>query len=158
MSKLLPWCITLFLMMIASCSKNLFETNPEIVTDTSDVKITCDASQGNKGLLDYSGTVYVHLGLITNKSLFEDDWRYVKFNWGSRQPEALAIQVGENQWTYQVKNIRQFFQVPKDEQIIKIAVLFRSGGCLDAYCKVLRNTDGGNIYIPVHDQTVIAQK
>jgi hypothetical protein len=71
-----------------SCSARLLETDPDILTDTSKVTITCNGSEGNAGLLNYSGEVYVHLGLITSKSEHRDDWRYVKFTWGSMQQEA----------------------------------------------------------------------
>jgi hypothetical protein len=99
----------------------------------------------------------VHIGLITSKSGFSDDWRYVKFKWGSRQQEAQAEPAGKNKWTYSIKNVRRFFRVPEDEKICKIALLFRSGVCTDAYCKVLRSPEGGNLYIPVNDQTAITQ-
>lgn len=141
------------LLLVASCRTELIETNPGTVTDTSSLTITCNAAEGNRGLFGYSGDVYAHLGLITSKSRFTDDWRYVKFQWGSRQQEARAMPYGKNQWTYPIENTRQFFGVPSGEKIFKIAVLFRSGGCMDAYCKVLRSAGGGNIYIPVNDQT-----
>jgi rhodanese-related sulfurtransferase len=141
------------LLLAASCRTELIETNPGAVTDTGNVTITCNAAEGNQGLLGYSGDVYVHLGLITSKSRFPDDWRYVKFKWGSRQREARATPDGKNRWTYPVGNVRRFFGVPSDEKILRIAVLFRSGGCVDAYCKVLRSAEGGNVYISVNDQT-----
>lgn len=143
------------LLLMAACRSELIETDPGVVADTGDVTITCDADEGNQGLHDYSGEVYVHIGLITSKSGFSDDWRYVKFKWGSRQPEAQATPAGKNKWTYSVKNVRRFFRVPKDEKIYRIALLFRSGVCTDAYCKVLRSPAGGNLYIPIHDQTAI---
>ncbi len=144
---------TACLLLAASCRTELIETNPGVVTDTGSVTITCNAGEGNQGLLDYPGDVYVHVGLITSKSRFADDWRYVKFKWGSRQQEARATPAGKNQWTYAMGNIRQFFGVPGDEKIFRIAILFRSGGCVDAYCKVLRSAGSGNLYIPVNDKT-----
>ncbi len=140
-------------LLVAACRTELIETDPGAVTDTGNVIITCNAAEGNQGLLYYSGDVYVHLGLITSKSRFADDWRYVKFKWGSQQKEARAAPDGKNRWTYSLRNVRQFFGVPKDEKIYKIAILFRSGGCVDTYCKVLRSAEGGNLYIPVNDQT-----
>jgi hypothetical protein len=141
-----------------SCSARLLETDPDILTDTSKVTITCDGSEGNAGLQNYSGEVYVHLGLITSKSEHKDDWRYVKFTWGSMQQEARAVPAGKNRWSYPIYNVRKFFGVPDDERIKSLAILFRSGACLDVYCKVLRNSDGSNLYIPVEDKTVIARR
>ena len=141
------------LLSITSCN-DLLETDPKHITDTSDVVITCDASQGNKCLLDYEGDVFVHVGLITSKSEHKDDWRHVKFTWGSRESMAKATHVKKNSWSYTIKNIRKYFNVNKDEKIIQLAILFRSGACIDVYCKTLRNTDDSNMYIPVHDESI----
>ncbi|MBA4055995.1 MAG: hypothetical protein C0490_14870 [Marivirga sp.] len=138
--------------LLFSC-RELLKTTPEHISDTSDIVITCDSRMGNKGLLDYTGDVYVHVGLITSKSRNGDDWRYVKFTWGSRETEARATQAGKNRWAYTIPNIRKFFNVHKDEKIIKLAILYRSGACIDVYCKVLRNVDGSNMYIPIDDQS-----
>lgn len=146
------------LLFFTSCSTQLIEIDPEIVTDTGDVEITCNAREDTKGLLNYTGDVFIHVGLITSMSEHKDDWRYVKFNWGSRQKEALATPAGKNKWTYTIKNVRKFFGVPEDEQIYKIAFLFRSGGCMQAYCKVLRSKEGGNLYIPISNTNSIAKQ
>lgn len=140
-------------LLITSCSE-LLETHPKHITDTSDVVITCDATRGNKGLLDYHGNVYAHVGLITSKSEHQDDWRYVKFKWGSRESQALATPAGKNKWTFTIKNIREFFAVDPDEKIISLAILFRSGACIDIYCRVLRKENGDNIYVPVDDVSI----
>jgi hypothetical protein len=63
------------LLLMDSCRAELLETDPEAVTDTGKVTITCNAAEGNQGLLDYSGDVYVHIGLITSSWGFADDWR-----------------------------------------------------------------------------------
>ena len=124
------------------------------MTDTSDVTITCNARSGNKGLVNFEGDVYVHIGLITNKSNNQNEWRYVKFKWGSREMMAKATPDGSSQWSYSISNIRKFFGVSDDEKIISLAILFRSGACIDVHCKVLRNVDGSNMYIPIKDETV----
>lgn len=148
------YCIitSICLFSLSSCTQ-LLETAPENITDTSDITITCDASQGNKGLYNYEGDVYVHIGLITDKSESEVDWQYVKFKWGSTEAEALATPVSTNRWSYSIINIREYFGVAPDEQIKQLAILFRSGDCDDIYCKVLRNDDGGDMYIPIHDES-----
>jgi len=143
------WLPVILFLIITSCSSPLIKTNPENFSDTSSVTITCDATKGNKGLLNYTGTVYVHLGLITDSSISPNDWRYVKFNWGSEQKEALAMPAGKNRWSYSIPNIREFFEVKEKEKLLNIAILFRSGNCLDTFCKVLRNEDKTDIFIPV---------
>ena len=138
----------LFPFLFCSCSTPLIQTDPEALTDSTGVTITCNAAEGNKGLMDYTGPVYVHLGLITDSSISAGYWRHVKFKWGSVNDSALAKPVGKNKWSYYIPNIRQFFKVPPEEKILKLAVLFRSGNCRDTLCKVLRSEDGRDILIP----------
>jgi hypothetical protein len=141
-------------ILLSSCKDSpALNWTPERLTDTSDVNIIGDANFGNKGLLDYEGDVYVHVGLITDKSN-NNAWRYVRFKWGSREVNAKATPLGKNKWSYSIPNIRKFFAVEKDERIVSIAILFRSGACVDVHCKVLRNLDASNMYIPIADETV----
>lgn len=139
-------------MFLASCSAPLIEFDPENITDTSDITITCNAETGNKGLKDFKGNVYVHLGLITDSSSHHNEWRYVKFNWGSTEEAAEAKREGDNSWSYQIKNLRQFFGVPANEKIFRMGILFRQGNCIDTNCLVLRNADKSDIYIPISEE------
>ena len=147
----------LFLLVVASllfpgCSSPLIEYKPKLVTDTSAVTITCNASQGNRGLLNYDGPVFVHLGLITDSSNHSNEWRYVKFKWGSTEDAARATPEGKNSWSYNIPNIRKFFQVDENEKILELVVLFRQGNCIDTACKTLRNADKTDMRIPVSQQ------
>lgn len=135
--------------LMTSCGPPLIQTTPEIFTDTSEITITCNANRGNKGIRGYEGPVYVHLGLITDRSRSPNDWRYVKFYWGSTEAEARAKPIGNNRWTYKISNIRRFFDVDPNEKILKIALLFRSGNCIDINCKVLRSYTKGDLFIPI---------
>jgi hypothetical protein len=137
----------LVILLFACCSSEIIEISPASPTDTSDVEITCNASQGNKGLLDFQGDVFVHMGLITDSSEHPRDWRYVKFKWGSTEPLARAAIAGRNRWSYKIPNIREYFGVNKNEKVFKLAILFREGNCIDTFCKVLRNADKSDIMI-----------
>jgi 1,4-alpha-glucan branching enzyme len=112
--------------------------------------ITMDASKGNKGLLNYSATgdVYVHIGVITNKSSSGSDWKYSKFTWGTTLAAANAPYAGNNKWQYTIAgSLRTFFGITDaTESIQKIAILFRSGNGNTAQ----RNADGSDMYIPVY--------
>jgi hypothetical protein len=141
--------LVLSLMCLISCSTGVVSTRPGLPTDTSDVIITCDASKGNRGLYNYKGDVYVHIAVITDLSATPLTWRYQKFVWGSKVPQALAKPAGENKWNYSIQNIRKFFEVPEDERILQVAIIFRSE-CIDS-CHVLKNKDGTDIFIPVNN-------
>jgi len=141
--------IVAFLFLLTNCSSPLIRTDPASVFDTSTVKITCNTEKGNKGLLEFKGPVYVHVGVVTDSSISPTEWRYVKFKWGSTEEAALATHEDDNRWSYTIPNVRNFFAVPKNERIQKLSILFREGNCIDTFCKVLRNADKSDIFIPI---------
>lgn len=149
MKKVLTILPFLF-FLVSTLSAQLLTWSPDFAKDNDNITITLDATKGNQGLLNHVGNVYVHVGVITNLSTGAADWKYVKFSWGIADPQALAPSVGTNKWAYTINNVRSFFGVPAGEQIRKIAVLFRSGNC-NSDCKVHRNSDGSDMYVPLYD-------
>ena len=141
--------IVAFSFLLTNCSSPLIRTDPATVFDTSTVKITCNTEKGNKGLLGFKGPVYVHVGVVTDSSISPTEWRYVKFKWGSTEEAALATAEDDNSWSYTIPNIRKFLAVSENEKILKLAILFRAGNCIDTFCKVQRNADRSDIFIPV---------
>ncbi|MFX8316410.1 hypothetical protein ABTL66_19415, partial [Acinetobacter baumannii] len=80
------------------------------------IVITCDATKGNQGLKDYTPTsdVYVHIGVITNLSTSQSDWKYVPaFSvWGTTNALAQATYLGNNQWKFTINGgLRTFFGI-----------------------------------------------
>lgn len=112
------------------------------------LEITVDAAKGNKGLLNYTGDVYLHLGVITSKSAAKDEWKHSLFQWGTTPAAAKAIPLGNNKWKYTITgSLRTFFDITDaTETISKIALLFRSGDGNN----VQRNADGSDMFIPVY--------
>jgi glycosidase len=148
----------LLLLLIATCcglfsySQLLSWTPPFPVENntTQTLVITMDATKGNGGLLNYTPAtdVYVHIGVITNKSSGANDWRYSKFTWATTLVAANATYIGNNKWTYTITgSLRSFFGITDaTESIRKIAILFRNG----SGTKKQANTDESDMYIPVY--------
>ncbi|MEO7766592.1 MAG: alpha-amylase family glycosyl hydrolase, partial [Ferruginibacter sp.] len=109
-----------------------------------------DATRGNQQLMGYTGTVYMHLGLITSASVNSGDWRYSPTTWGTTTA-PVATSLGNNKWSFTINNPRAYFNsagggVPVGESILRIAILFRNGpGDL-----AQRNAGGGDMYIPIY--------
>ncbi|HWC54411.1 MAG TPA: alpha-amylase family glycosyl hydrolase, partial [Chitinophagaceae bacterium] len=84
------------------------------------------------------------------------DWKYVKFTWGTTNPQAQCSYLGNNKWQYTITgSLRTFFGITTgSETIKKIAILFRSGDG----SKVQRNTDASDMYIPVYDNSIAATR
>jgi 1,4-alpha-glucan branching enzyme len=119
-------------------------------SSTQTLVITMDATKGNQGLINHTPTsdVFVHIGVITNLSTSQNDWRYSKFTWGQQQPASAATYIGSNKWTYTITgSLRTFFNITNGaETIQKIAILFRSGNGN----KKQANSDGSDMFIPVY--------
>lgn len=121
---------------------------PKEADPNQSLVITMDASKGNAGLLNHTPTdsVYVHIGVITNKS--NGGWVNVPFTWGTAPAAGRATYIGNNKWTYTINgSLRSFFNVNASDTIIqKVAILFRSANG----AKKQANSDGSDMYIPVY--------
>ena len=69
------------LLLLIGCSYSslaqIVTSVPAVPTDSQSITITYDATLGTAGLKDYTGDVYAHIGVITDKSSSSTDWKYV---------------------------------------------------------------------------------
>jgi len=145
---------SIFLLVLASASLPVFSqlivTDPALPVDNLPVTIVFDATQGDKGLMDYSGDdVYAHTGVITDKSTSPSDWKYVKAAWNVNLPECRLTKIETNK--YQISfspSIRAFFGVPADEKILKMCFVFRNSNG----SRTGRDVGGADIFVPVYEQ------
>ncbi len=101
-------------------------TEPAVVTETGTVKIIFDASKGNGGLKGYTGAVYAHTGVITDKSTSGSDWKYAP-SWGDNKEKYKLASLGGDRWLLTLSpDIRTYYGVPASEKILKLAFVFRS--------------------------------
>src|SRR4051794_38749201 len=115
---------TLFLLVWAvTANSQLLSWAPQFPTDATSLSITVDANSGNKGLLGYTGSVYMHFGVITNLSSSPPDWKYVPTTWGTTTA-PMATPAGANKWSFTINNPRAYFGVPATETILRIVLLF----------------------------------
>jgi len=128
----------------------LLTWTPSFAKDNDNITITMDATKGNQALLNFSGNVYVHIGVITSASTGSSNWQHVLFTWGSTTVAAQATPAGTNKWSYTINNIRSFFGAAAGETIYKIALLFRDG----AGNVVQRNSDGSDMFVPIYDNNL----
>ncbi len=140
------------LLASAIAHSQLLSWTPDFVQEsTTPVVITMDASYGNKGLLNYTPTsdVYVHIGVITNKSTGPSNWLHVlNANFNVAYPNAQCTYIGNNKWTFTITGgLRSFFGITDPtETVQKIAILFRNG----AGTIKQANASGNDMYIPVY--------
>ncbi|MDP4204523.1 MAG: alpha-amylase family glycosyl hydrolase [Bacteroidota bacterium] len=119
--------LTLFWLCIYVISSAQITTSPALPTVSNPVTITFDATQGSAGLKGYTGDVYAHTGVITDKSTSSTDWKYVKTNWGTNTPDTKLTRIATNIYQLTIQpDIRTYYGVPTTEKILKMAFVFRS--------------------------------
>ncbi len=119
----------LLLWFVAACQLSFAQvtTNPALPNENKAVTITFDATQGTAGLKDFTGDIYAHTGVITDKSTSSSDWKYVIASWSSNIPKAKLTRITTNTYTLQISpDIRSFYGVPSGEIVKQISFVFRS--------------------------------
>lgn len=124
--------------------------SPVYLTDQDSVEIYYDATQGNAGLLNYTGEVYAHTGVLTNLSGAPNDWKYVKTNWGVNTPETKLQRISANMYKLVIRpTIRAYYGVPVSEIITDLAFVFRSGVRVNGNFLEGKTSTGGDIFLPL---------
>lgn len=143
---------------VAGCSNQVLTYDPAFPFENSSVTITLNTALGNKALRNYTGDVYVHTGVITNLSNGPSDWRYVKTGWGQNTPETKLGKVSgvNNRYTLSISNIRDYYGVDASEDILQLAMVFRSDGIIPPQPEYLvhKNSDGSDFFVEVFEQAL----
>jgi 1,4-alpha-glucan branching enzyme len=151
-------CTLLFALLLffkVSVSQ-IITSIPALPVENQPLTITFDATKGTAGLKDYTGDVYAHIGVITDKSTSASDWKYVIAGWGINIDKAKMTRTGSNQYQLTLSpNIRQYFAVPAGEVIQKIAMVFRSGSLVNGAILEGKDTGSKDIFMDVYTSTGI---
>lgn len=132
---------TLFLLLANLVSyAQVLSLSPSNPSGDDNVELIYDASEGNGALTGVS-TVYAHAGLITENSTSPSDWKYVQGSWGTDDSDVKMENLGGGKHRL-VFNMKTFYGVPEDEEILQLAFVFRS---VDG-SSVGRSADGSDIY------------
>jgi len=138
--------LLLFVVLLPVSISQIIITAPALPIDNQAVTITFDASQGNAGLKGFTGDVYAHAGVITDKSTSGGDWKYVIAGWSENTAKAKLISKGNNIYELQITpSIREFYGVPATEKILKLAFVFRNGDG----SKTGKTSTSGDIFVDV---------
>jgi len=102
-------------------------TLPQYPTENDSIVVTFDATQpGASELLNYTGTLYAHTGVITNLSTGPSDWKHVKGSWASPTQPTLT-RLGANLYQLVVGRPRPYYGLTDPtERILKLAFVFRN--------------------------------
>lgn len=124
--KLILLNISFIFLFFTSTFSQVIYTTPQFPTETDDITVFFDATQpGGEGLLNYSGTVYAHTGVITN--LGGTVWQHVIGDWGNNNNQPALTRLGPNLYSLNIGNPRTFYGVSNPSEIIEqLAFVFRS--------------------------------
>jgi len=126
-------------------------SNPVFVTKdyTGIIELTYDATKGTAGLKDYTGAdgVYAHIGVITNISTSNSDWKHAP-TWGDNSEKYKLTSLGNNMWKLTITpNMSTYFSLNSGETVKKLAMVFRNG----LKTKEGKDTGGTDIFVSVYD-------
>jgi hypothetical protein len=105
----------------------IISANPFLPNANGSVTITYNASLGQNGLNNFTGPVYIHAGVLTSAG--STVWAYQKADWAvNTSPDIITTrsESDPNIYTITIDNIRQYFGVPNDVYIDRIAFVFRN--------------------------------
>ena len=140
-------CLGIILFLLA-CQTSIAQTiwlKPESPSVTDTVTLYFNAAEGNKALIDLPGDVYIHTGVITNKSIDSHDWKYVIGNWGKDDNTLKMKREGKNLYSFRFV-IKTFYQLRPDDIANQLAYVFRD---LDGSL-VGKTKDNEDITVPVN--------
>jgi 1,4-alpha-glucan branching enzyme len=122
--------------------------SPALPAADDNITITFDASKGNAGLMGAS-EVFMYAGVITDRSSSPSDWKYVKSpSFSTPDAASRMTSIGSNKFQIKITPA-SFFNVPANEKILKLAMVFRNGdGSVSG-----KNIDNSDIYIPIFDKS-----
>lgn len=148
--KYLASIFILWLSIPSFAYAQIITTDPAFPTSDEPVTIFFDATEGTQGLMDFTGDVYAHTGVLTDESTSNSDWKYVVADWGENIPKIKMERVEPNLYKLDITpSIREYYGVPADEKITQMAFVFRSSnGSKEA------KADGGeDIFAQVYEST-----
>jgi glycosidase len=145
----LPLLLLLFLPLLLPLAihAQVITSLPPFPTINDSVVVIFDATQGDGGLAGFTGDVYAHTGVITDKSTSSTDWKYVIADWPVNLPKAKLAKIGADLWQLNIGNIRQYYGIPASEKVLKLAFVFRNSDGT----RTGRATGGADIFLPLFE-------
>ncbi len=140
--------LLLALSSVTAMTAQVVTTDPPILQeDTKDITIIYHANLGNKALAGQASTaaIYAHTGVITDQSKTDADWKYAP-TWLDNDEKYKLTYAGPDTWTLKMESVREYYGVPADETIKKLAFVFRnSTGSLEG-----KTSSGSDIFVEVY--------
>jgi len=141
--KILTKLILSLLFLTINLTAQVVISNPEFATESDSIIITFDASQGDQGLMGYTGDIFAHTGVNTNIA----NWQHVIESWGNDATQPKLTSIGTDLYQLVIGYPRDFYSMTNPSEVInELSFVFRSEGSEGA---TGRDVGGNDIFIPI---------
>ena len=130
-------------LISATAFSQVVTYTPNNVTANDSITIIFNASQGN-GTLAGADSVWIHTGLITDRSSSTSDWHYKKRAYAFPDSAVLMTKIATNVFRIKFK-INTWYGFNTQEKVRALAMVFRNR----PGTQVAKNADGTDIIIPL---------
>ena len=142
----------LALLIVLGSAQNPVSSEPAFPTEWDSIVVFYDATLGDQGLMGYTGDIFTHIGVITSLSTSTADWRYVAGGWSESVARTQLESVGTDLYKLVIGYPHDYFGCPSDEQILKIACVFKNSD----QSRTGRMADGSDIYLDIYNTAINA--
>ncbi|HAA13974.1 MAG TPA: hypothetical protein DCE41_20715 [Cytophagales bacterium] len=141
--------LLLGLLCLGTLTKAQVTTDPAFFTDTDEVTIYYDATQGTSALVGAS-SVYIHTGVITTGAS-DTGWEFVIGNWGQADGigEMTKVEGEDNLWSFTLTP-RTYYNVPEGTTIYRLGMVFREAGPCST-CAEGKSDSNSDIFVNLWD-------
>ena len=127
-------------------------SDPNFATEWDSITVYFDATEGDQGLMGFTGDIWAHTGVITTNSTHPGDWKYVKTNWGQNTNDTQLIPLGNDLWKLNIGFPHDYYGTPNSEQILQLAFVFRNHDGSESG----RDVGGADIFLDLYETGVTA--
>jgi 1,4-alpha-glucan branching enzyme len=139
--------LLLSILLLPAAQAQVVKAQPSPFQDTDAVTLTFDATQGDGGLKDFTGDVFIYTGVVT-ASASSNTWNHVKssaFNTGDPASKMTRSSTNPNLYTITLTPRTFYPGVTATEKIYKLAMLFKNADGTRSG----RGTNGTDIFVNV---------
>jgi glycosidase len=109
---------------IGFADAQIVTTTPTNPTDSEEITLVYDATQGNGGLVGAT-SIYIHTGVILSSQI-GTDWTNVVGTWGQDNGVGRMTSLGSNKWQIKINPRTYYGNIPADRRIFRLAMVFRN--------------------------------
>ncbi len=141
-----------FLQVSTMAMAQVITWSPSFPTVNDSITVYFHADQGDQGLMNYTGDIYAHTGVLTDQSTSSSGWQYVIAAWNVNIPKAKLVKDGTNLYHLTIPDIFNYYGIPTNttEKVTALAFVFRNAdGSVTG-----RDLGGKDIFMPIYSSGI----